>query len=203
MEWCHCYLHSFLLCQLGLCCPASFLYALTGWCWHRNCSSLMFYTKSSVRQVIWVGRPPWMQSRAHHIHFDTTICFLRDSQPLWWEECCWTPVRHYTARETSAFKKFWIALIVIGINWGWTEICKYVSKKHVFGLMHKNYISPLYLSTPKDFKQLCSSGVEIFQKGVHSTSHITYHISHTTYHISHITYHKSHITYIYTLYIYI
>lgn len=47
MTWYHRYLRSFLLWQLGLCCPAAFLYAFTGWCWHKNCSSLMFRTKSS------------------------------------------------------------------------------------------------------------------------------------------------------------
>ena len=48
-------------------------------------------------------------------------------------------------------------------NWGWTKICEWVSND-TFPVQCKYFVSPLYLSIPKHFKELCSSGVEFFKK---------------------------------------
>ena len=128
MTGCHCYLHSFLLCQPRLCCPAYFLYALTGWCWHRNCSSLMSYTNSSHpleaeflnssfnNTISQSGDLGWMppldsiQSTPHLFWYDYLL-----SPRFIAVLARGTPVRRYTERETSAYTKFWVAFIVSGI----------------------------------------------------------------------------------------
>ena len=131
MTGCHCYLHLFLLCQPRLYCPADFLYALTGWCWHRNCSSLMSYTKSShvleaqflnssftntISQAGDLGLMPPLDSiqstphlfRYNYLLSPRFVAVLARGMRL---NAC----SRYTERETSAFTKFWVALIVIGI----------------------------------------------------------------------------------------
>ena len=98
---------------------------------------------------------------------------------MWGKEWGWTPVRYCTERETSTYTKFWAALIVIGIIWGWTKICDWVSNE-TFADQCPYFIAPLYLSIylsiylslPKDFKQLHLSGVALFKKI--STFHFTY-----------------------------
>ena len=59
--------------------------------------------------------------------------------------------------------QFSVASIVIGITWGWTKICEWVSND-TFPVQCTYFISPLNLSIPKDFKQICSSGVDFFKK---------------------------------------
>ena len=102
---------------------------------------------------------------------------LWDSLQLWGEECGWRPVRYCNERETSTFTKFGAALIVIGIIWGWTKICDWVSNE-TFADQCTYFIAPLYLSIiylsiPKDFKQLHFSRVALFKEI--STFHFTYH----------------------------
>ena len=173
MTGCHCYLHSFLLRQPRLCCPTYCVYALTGWCWHRNCSSSMSYTNlsSHISEVECLNRSfKNTISEAGDLVRMPPLDSIQSTPHLFWYNYLlsprfiavvergmrWTPVRRYTEIETIAFTKFWVVLIVIGI----------VGEEHVSGSMHIFHIS-------KHFKQLCLSGVS-FSKKKYIPLHISY-----------------------------
>ena len=190
MTGCHCYLHSFLLCQPRLCCPTYFLYALTGWCWHRNCSSLMFYTKSSHFSEVeflnssfnntisdagdLVRMPPSdsIQSTPHLFWYNYLLSLRFIAVVA--RGMRWTPVRRYTEIETIAFTKFWVALIVIGIIGDEQKSANESQTTCVRFNAHILYLCPIYLS--QNISNNCSSGVEFFKKEVDLTSHIIFDI---------------------------
>ena len=162
MTGCHCYLHSFLLCQPRLCCPTYFLYALTGWCWHRNCSSLMSYTKSShFLEVKFLNRSfNNTISEAGDLVWMSPLDSIQSTPHLFWYNyllsprfiavvargMCWTPVQRYTEIETIAFMKFWVALIVIGIVGDEQKSANESQTTCVRFNAHILYLYPIYLS---------------------------------------------------------
>ena len=187
MTGCHCYLHSFLLCQPRLCCPTYFLYALTGWCWHRNCSSLMSYTKSShFLEVEFLNRSfNNTISEAGDLVRMPPLDSIQSTPHLFWYNYLlsprfiavvargmrWTPVRRYTEIETIAFMKFWVSLIVIGIVGDEQKSANESQTTRVRFNAHILYLYSIYLKT---FQTTMFVRCGVFQK--RSTLHFTYHI---------------------------